>query len=386
MIRDYLARAARWVGGMPSVEVHVPVSPTPTFFNMVRCLALSLRKFGGACRDAPIILSVGDDVIDPALADRQPWLGPLGVELRWVPEAFYRAHSYSGTGAWMFEHDDRSDVVLILDADVLVAGPIDAMVRDVHRRQHFAGMMAVASPLLFFEEPTTWADLYAHRGIDRVPDLSHEYVGWPYFKSGAEGDRHGPPYFNFGVVRAPASMMMRIGARYFGHFLRLLERSQIALLTQVALTMTRVELDLPFRKLPVTDDFANDLIMEALLGPELPDARFLHLFGQLQINNREWYADLKVIRETVRRTDLRGVSRRVQQVLAAIEPGLVGDGNSTGGRVENAGLDSVESGAGVVDSRVESKLRPKGATRGISRPPWRPCTGSCRYPCPSIPS
>ena len=222
----------------------------------------------------------------------------------------------------MFEHDYQSDVVLILDADVLVAAPFDEMVREVHRHQHFAGMMGLASPLLSFEEPTSWAELYAHCGVDRLPDLSHEYVGWPYFKSGAEADRLGPPYFNFGVVCAPAWMMKRVGSKYFGHFLRLRERSRIAVLTQVALTMSLVELDLPFRTLPVRYNFGNDLILEALHGRELDQVRFLHLFGHLQLNKRDLYADLRTVRDTVRRTDLRGVARRVQQVLAAIEPGL----------------------------------------------------------------
>src|SRR5262245_43627365 len=65
----------------PSVEIHVPISPTPNFFNMVRCLALSLRCNGGAYRDAPIIVTAGDRVTDPTLAHRLPWLKPCGVEL-----------------------------------------------------------------------------------------------------------------------------------------------------------------------------------------------------------------------------------------------------------------------------------------------------------------
>ncbi len=319
----WLARASRALSRRPSLEVHVPVSPTPTFFRMIQCLARSLRMFGGSFRDAPIILSVGDDRIDPTWAAQHPWLGPLGVELRWVPEAFYRAHSYNGTGAWMFEHDYRSDVVLILDADVLVTAPFDELIFDVHRRQHFAGMMALASPLLALEEPTTWADLFAYCGVDREPDLTHEYVGWPYFRSGDPAHRLGPTYFNFGVVCAPAAMMRRIGGRYFGHFLRLRERSKIAVLTQVALTMALVELDLPCRTLPPRYNFANELMMEALHGVELPEARFLHLFGQLQITKGEVYASFESIRRTIARTDLRGASERIRRVLAAIELELI---------------------------------------------------------------
>src|SRR4051812_5830315 len=69
----------------PSLEIHIPISPTPTFLNMVRCLALSLRRHGGAYRDAPIIATAGDRDIDPTLAQRLPWLASCGVELRWAP-------------------------------------------------------------------------------------------------------------------------------------------------------------------------------------------------------------------------------------------------------------------------------------------------------------
>src|SRR5437764_2284297 len=78
----------------PSLEIHVPISPTPTFLNMVRCLALSLRRNGGAYRDAPIIATAGDHVVDPALAD----LKSCGVALRWAPAADFERDSYFATG------------------------------------------------------------------------------------------------------------------------------------------------------------------------------------------------------------------------------------------------------------------------------------------------
>src|SRR3954471_6692257 len=107
MSRGFLARAARSLRSMPSVEVHIPISPTPIFFNMVQCLARSLRKFGGDFRAAPIILTVVDQEIDPDLEARHRWLGPLGVDVRWVPEDFFREHSYYATGATRFEHEYR---------------------------------------------------------------------------------------------------------------------------------------------------------------------------------------------------------------------------------------------------------------------------------------
>ncbi len=323
MSRRLLARAARSLRARPSLEVHIPISPTPEFFSMVQCLARSLRKFGGAYRDAPIVLTVGDETIDPGLADRYPWLARLGVDLRWVPEAAFREHSYYATGTARFGHDYRSDVVLFLDADILVAAPFDELIDDVHRGQHFAGMIALASPMLSEESPPTWQDLYDLCGIAARPDLRHEYTGWPYFQSGDPAHRYAPPYFNYGVVCAPAALMRRIGPRYFAHYLSLRDRIEGLMIGQIALTMALVELAVPYRTLPMRYNFANDVMLEALHGPELPHARFLHLHGKLQVRKEELYADLAQIRATIRRTDLRGVARAAQRVLAAIEPDLV---------------------------------------------------------------
>lgn len=56
----------------PTLEVHVPVSPTRTFLNMAHYLTRSLRVRGGRYRDAPIILTVGAEKRDPDLARSSP--------------------------------------------------------------------------------------------------------------------------------------------------------------------------------------------------------------------------------------------------------------------------------------------------------------------------
>jgi hypothetical protein len=323
MSRGFLARAARSLRSKPTVEIHIPISPTPTFFNMVQCLSRSLRKLGGAFRDAPIVLTVGGSTIDPGLEARYPWLGPLGVEVRWVPEAFFREHSIYATGATRFEHDYRSDVVLFLDADILVAGPIDEMVLDVHRRQQIAGMIAPASPLQFLDPPMTWQAIYDHCGIGRAPDLCHEHPGWPYYRSGDEAYRLCPAYFNYGVICAPARLLKRIGESYFSYLLRLRELTDCELIAQLALTMPIVKHNLPYRPLRVRYNFPNHPMLEALHGAELPHAKLLHMKEDHQFQKFDLFADLASIRAAIRRTDLRGINEIARRVLQAIEPRLI---------------------------------------------------------------
>jgi hypothetical protein len=291
---------------------------------MVRCLTLSLRRFGGAYRNAPVILTAGDVTIDPDVGQRQPWLAPLGVELRWASEAEFRAHSYNATGNARFKHDYRSDVVLFLDADILIADSFDEMIQEVHSGQLIAGMIAPASPLQFLGKPTTWRDLYRYCGIEMEPELTHEHPGWPYYHSSDQAFRYGPPYFNYGVVCAPAKLMKRIGEVYFSYLTKLLELTDTVVVTQMALTLAIVRLDMPCRALPVRYNFPNHPMLEALHGTEMSRAKFLHLKEDHQIQKMELFANLADVRQAIRRQDLRGINQIAQRVLAAIEPELAG--------------------------------------------------------------
>ena len=316
-------RARRCLSWKPSVEIHIPISPTPAFFNMVQCLALSVRKFGGICRDAPIVLTVGDLTIDPTIEARYPWLGPLGIELRWVPEEFFRRHSYYATGAARLAHDFRSDVVLLLDADILVAGHFDGLIRRTHREGHLAGMIAPASPLQFFDPPLTWPEVLHHCGIDKAAESCHEHPGWPYYFSGEATYRYGPAYFNYGVICAPPALIRKISESYLDHIVKIAELTPYPTLAQIALTMSIVKEDIPIRALPVRYNFPNHPMLEALHGREMGRARFLHLKERHQFEKFDLFADLANVRATTRRDDLRGINERARRVLAAIEPNLV---------------------------------------------------------------
>ena len=324
MSQPFLARAKRAVFRKPSVEVHIPISPTPVFFNMVQCLALSLRMNGGICRDSPIILTVGDSTIDPDLEGQYPWLGPLGVELRWVPEDFFREHSYYATGATRLMHDFQSDLVLMLDADILVASKFDEMIRRTFREGHVAGVIAPASPLPFFDPAPTWPDIYRHCGIRRGPDLAHEHIGWPYYKSGEEAHRLAPAYFNYGVICAPSAAVRKISETYFADLLKLRELPPNGLIAQIALTTSIVKHRIPHRALPPRYNFPNHPMLEALHGREMALAKLLHLKEDHQFEKFGLFTSLTSVRATIRRTDLRGINEQARRILQAIEPYLVG--------------------------------------------------------------
>jgi hypothetical protein len=319
----FIGRAWRWASRTPSVEIHIAIRPTPTSFNMVQCLALSVRRSGGICRDSPIVLTVGDDRIDPSIEARYPWLGPLGVELRRVPEPFFRQYPSYATGATRLAHDFRSDVVLLLDPAVLVARRLDGLIRGAHRRGHVAGMLAPASPLQFFDARVTWSDLYRHCEMDRPPDPRHEHPGWPHYHSEDRDHRYCPIYFNYGVICAPAEAIRKISEVYFPYILRLGQLTHNPIIAQVALAMAIEKLRLPTRLLPARYNFPNHPALEAMHAREVGRAKILNLKESHQFEEFGLFDDLANVRAAIRRDDLSGINELARRVLSKIEPDLV---------------------------------------------------------------
>jgi hypothetical protein len=295
---------------------------------MARCLALSLRRHGGACRDAPIILTAADERIDAGLAGRNPWLGELGIELRWAPAELYRAYSHMAPGLARFSYAYRAEMVLFLDADLLIAGPFDEVVLSPARSRGFAGMIAPASPLQFYPRPVTWEMLYQHCGIAKAPDCRHEHPGWPLYCSPNPAFRFCPSYFNYGVVCASAGVMKQIAELYWPLVLKLHELHRMDLNAQIALGMAVDQLGLPVHALPVRYNFPNHPLMEARHPDELPHARVLHMKEDHQGHKFGVYSSIEGILAFARRTDLTGINARAGDVLRSIERDLM-DGPPT---------------------------------------------------------
>lgn len=316
MIRPLTNLWRRRAPRTPSLEIHIPISPTPNFFNMVRCLTQSLRRFGGAARDARVILTVGDSEVNPDLAESLPWLRPSGIELRWLPAERFRTDAFFATALERFCYDFTADVVLMLDADILVAGPLDELIRGVHERGVLAGVLGYVSPFEHLRRGNLWQPLFDHLGLGPAP-LIHEHTGWGTLTDDPEY-RHCPPYFNLGVVCAPREVMTRIGRSIYSlmyavdGFLDSHFRCQLALAAAIA------QFNIPCECLPLRYNFVNHEPVELRHAAELEQARFLHLNGPIPVPKDELFAEWEQLEAFVQRPGVTGVARRAQEVLAAI--------------------------------------------------------------------
>lgn len=299
----------------PTVEVHVPVSPTPTFLNMAHYLTLSLRANGGRYRDAPVILTVGAPQRIPGLEQAHPWIARHGVEIRWADEALFARETWFGTACERMRHDFRSDVVLQLDADVLIAGPLDDLVLEAHRSQAVCGVIAHIPP---FSSMQRWRDIYLRCGLGTV-ETPCEHTGWGYMFQDASL-RFCPPYFNLGVLAAPAEVTRRVGAVVYGLMDQVDAVERTPYRVQIAVSLAVTKLGIPYRALPFRWNFVNDPLLEALHANELQHVRIIHLLRHHQLRKDELYASLAGVEAMLSRTDLRVINEKAQRLLRDLHP------------------------------------------------------------------
>jgi hypothetical protein len=282
---------------------------------MAHYLTRSLRVHGGHHRDAPIILTVGDDRCDPELERRNPWMAANGVEVRWVEEDLFASESYYATACERFRYDFSSDVVLTLDADVLINGPLDELVNEAHGTRSICGVIAHVPP---FARREQWQRVYDASGLGELATPC-EHTGWGYMFSD-ESMRYCPPYFNLGVLAAPASVMRTVGSEIYQLMSAVDSVERTMYRVQVAVSLAVTRFGLPYRTLPFRWNFANDPLLEALHADQLADVRIIHLLRKHQIYKNELFESLDNVEAMLARTDLRVINALAQKLIGELHP------------------------------------------------------------------
>jgi hypothetical protein len=307
----------------PTLEIHLPISPTPCFLNMVHCFALSLRRNGGAYRDTPIIATVGDHQIDPELSKRLPWLKSNGVELRWTSAEDYKRLSYFAQGQQRLMYDYGADVIALMDADMLIEAPIDDLIDAVHHQDVVAGVIAHCDPFERLKMPVCWEQLFAHLQM-RPPRPDYEYTAWGYY-SLDEGRRYCPAYFNYGMVCLPRAFARRIGAIHEETRARVREIAAGCFDAQIALAVAIARLGLPVRAVPMRYNFPNSMALESLHAAEIPHARILHLLGTEQTTKEKLYQSVETLQAFANAAYPRVINAKAQRIIRDIFPRLVAE-------------------------------------------------------------
>jgi hypothetical protein len=205
--------------------------------------------------------------------------------------------------------------VLALDADTLIAGPLDELVEEAHRTGALCGVVAHMPPLSRREQ---WQEIYRACGLGEL-ETPCQHTGWGYMFSD-ESMRYCPPYFNLGVLAAPAAVMRSLGSAIYELMATIDAVHRTMYRVQIAVSLAVTRFGLPFRALPFRWNFVNDPLLEALHAGELGDVRIIHLLRRHQIHKDEIYASLDNVEAMLARTDLRVINALAQRLLGELHP------------------------------------------------------------------
>ena len=306
---------------LPDLEVHVPISPTPLFFNMLQCLVLSLRKNGGSYKNAPVIVTIGNESQIADINRQYGWLGEQGVEIRWVDAELFHHESWFATGIERYNHQSEADMFLILDADILICSPLDSLIESSFQKQSFSAMVAHYSPFGpdHLLENEIWDTLFLASGL-KTPEKKVRYSAFPQ----ATGDDYlAPNYFNFGVQCAPTNIMNKIGHTFYDMLtvvdpiIQEFIPDRYFFRCQIALTLIIEQLKIDVDYLSPRYNFPTNRDFEKEYPEEFAHICILHALGE-NIHKSEVYQSMASIYNVIQRTDLSAADEVQRRVLESI--------------------------------------------------------------------
>ena len=310
------------------LEIHIPISPNRHFFTMLHYFAASLRLNGGSLAGSRIVVSVGEDCEPYDLYRDNPWSRLYNLEWCWVDREQFCRQSYFATGNARFRYDYRAPAVMIADADVLVTADFADAVHDCIRAQAIEGVIAHVPPFktkLHGPIKETWIRVFRSAGLPD-PQFMYEHGGFGTLVT-REDERYCPPYFNFGMLLGPASVMRQI-AEWVDAEVAAVERvHDTHFKCQIALSLSVARLGIPVRQLPLRYNMPND---DRLFKRHPAEARQVRIFHYLSkhgghFEKRRDFADYAAVAGFLNRDGLDDVNREMQRRLRPIHAQVLRD-------------------------------------------------------------
>jgi hypothetical protein len=294
-------------------EIHIPISPTPPFLTRIHYLAASIRRFGGALADSPIIVTVGaDERLD--LAQANPWSRRLGVEWRWLDDSLWRRYGIFATALQRFCYDIQAPNALLLDSDTLFIRPIDDLLGTIEVSPAIAGLIAHISPFLDSEgEQALWDRIFDAAGLGS-PSLECEHSGWQTMEFD-DARRYCPPYFNLGVLLAPREIFGTLADSIYAEMETVEQVHPTPFRCQIALTMAILRSGVQWRQLPLRFNFPNNVCFLRRHRAELADVRIIHYLKDEDFNRVEDFASPESVGALLSRGDLNPANVMLRDAL-----------------------------------------------------------------------
>ena len=297
-----------------TLEVRVPVSPTPSFLARARLIAASVRRF---YPDAIVTAYVGADadVLD-TLASLPPPDGLLDYKIIARP-AFNAwrgtANEYVGTMAARFRPPYRGDHILMLDADCLCTHRFDELF-------NINAIQGVQAHVPAMSNQEGWR-LFHYVGVDPLPLVC------PYSGAGimCQSDARGLFYGNSGVLFFPRRFFERMTEHYHQAIEMLrMNMKDSYWFDQIAVALAVAKAGVPTKSLSLKFNFPNQAAFDDAHPEELADCRFLHYLRTDTVDRDRDFASVAAMQRFIARPGLVGsnalLQRRVGQLLNKVWP------------------------------------------------------------------
>ena len=254
------------------------------------------------------MVCVGGDVEPHDVYQAEPWSKNYPIIWRWADREKFRRDSYWETSREIFRPPIRGRIVICADADVLFLADFSDLLRNLEREPAVAGVIAHTPPFQLDQFADAWRELSA--GYHTTPpSFDYEHTGWGFMVR-REALRLTPPYFNFGMVAAPAAIMKIIGLEIEKADDFVNARLDTFFRFQIALTLTIQKHSLPVRALPLRYNFPNDPRFDGRYSEELSDIRVLHYLRCEMIHRERDFCSLDNVVSLIARQDLTGAAMR----------------------------------------------------------------------------
>lgn len=304
------------------LEVHIPISPNRHFLTMLHYFAASLRLNGGAVAGSRVVVTVGEDCDPYDLYALAPWARRYNLEWRWLDRDVFRRHSYYGTANERFRYAFSAPAVMLADADTFVTGELGRLVARCLDEQTFAGVVAHATP---FEADGSlspaehWQRLYESQRLP-MPAFDFEHTGFGVMRKDPAA-RYCPPYFNLGMLIAPAEVMNRAGATLYEDMAAVERLYPTPFKCQIALTLSLARMRTKPLALPMRYNFANDQRLADKYPEELRQVRLFHFLRRhiASFDKVRDFADYPAVDAFLARSDLEGVNREMWAALRRVQ-------------------------------------------------------------------
>jgi len=318
----------------PTVEIRIPISPNEKYLRMVHYFLASLQMFGGPIsRSAHCVISVSPDEPVRDLLHDCPWAKEFSIEFQWVNNKLFKHRGYNGTVFHRLTIDSSADIIILADADLLVAGDFDRVILKAHHPQQLLGFIAHVSP---FDNPEIkqvtskqmWNRIFEAAGLPE-PKLKRVHTGWGVMSMDT---RHQlcPDYFNHGFIVSPRQYIEKMCTSYELELDAVDSVIETWFKTQIANTLALTRHGIPCSTLPLNYNFPLHVSAKKIraLNPDPDgadsddDVKIFHYLGEGEFNKGNFSTNAS-FEEMLNRNDVSEIGSVFQRTLQTVHEKFV---------------------------------------------------------------